>query len=183
MKNKTLIAIATLFALAPAAWAQYHPGQPDLSLFESSLGTQITNDYDYDRPSLALLAELARQDNPELAALIDQAESVRAQTAELTTGEAELVRERLAATAEQLKAEGWNTLVHVRGDDNHVEIFLQLDQDRILGLTALFTDGDEAGFANVAGDFDMAHVMSAMRDLGALRGLLGDLADLGPSDS
>ena len=185
MRKTTLAWIVLLAALAPAAWAQdleSHPGYADLTLFDLTLGGEVTFDVDFDQQNLAALVGLSRPDDEPLAALIDRLESVRARVVELDADQAEVVRDSLVDAAAQLKGEGWSTLVSVRDGSDRVELLLRLDHDRILGVAALFAGDDEAGFANVVGDVEMAQVLALMSNLGSLRRMLYEMEDLGEAD-
>ena len=125
---------------------------------------------------------LSGAESEPLAALIGSLESVRARVVELDAEAAEVAHDSLIVTADQLKSEGWSTLVSVRDDSDRVELLLKLEQDRILGVAALFAGDNEAGFANVVGDIEMAQVLALMPNLGSLRSMLYEMKDLGDVD-
>ncbi len=107
---------------------------------------------------------------------------MRARAVEIDPGQVAAIREGLAAAASNLKAQGWTTFVSVVDDEEQVELLLLTEGERILGVAALFVSDDEAGFANLVGDVEVAQVFSQLPNFGAVRELLHEMKDRGEAE-
>lgn len=175
MKLKTLCCLALLALVATFAGAQ---SGADLSAYENALVGNVEQEILYNAQQLAALADATRGVNAELADVIADATWVEARMVNLDAGHSENVREIMTSTVDQLSSNGWAPLVSVRANDDQVEVLLRHTEGRIQGLVALFADGEEeAGFANLAGDLDMAQVMALAKNAEALAGFLDILRE------
>lgn len=185
MKTTPMTLLALLALLTPAAWAQNiesHPGYADLGTFERALGGETEFDLDLDQQSLSAMAGLVDVEDDSLNALIADIESVRARSFKLDENDTEYAREGLSDVASELKNAGWNTLVSVRDESDQVEILFRGEGEHIQGLAALFVGGNNAGFANVVGQIDMAKVLAMASKLGSVQTFLKDMKDRGEQD-
>jgi hypothetical protein len=69
----------------------------------------------------------------------------------------------MAVLADELDAQGWERVVRVREDENHVDIYFRLsdDADLIYGIAIMAAEESETVLVNIVGDI-------SVEDLGAL---------------
>ncbi len=66
-----------------------------------------------------------------------------------------VIRDRTSEMSKRLKADGWETVVKVREDDEFVDMFLKTNGDVIEGMVVMVIDeDDEAVFVNIIGEID-----------------------------
>ena len=119
----------------------------------------LTMEVNLQGPLVAFVAEAAKAADPDLAAALAKIKSVVFQLYKPGPEELPGVRDRTLKAALALDKLGWQRVVFLRQEQNHNFLYLKLDGNRIVGLTALFVDREQQfGFINIAGEVDPAQI-------------------------
>jgi hypothetical protein len=161
------LVLALGLSAGAAAWAAPPPAQPrledspgyvpigELGIFSRQ---ELTTEIHLDGAILKLVAEAARQEDPDFAKLISGLEAIRVQIAPLKGPDQERIRARIDEAARWLEARGWQVVVRVREKEESY-IYLKEVGGQIVGLTVLsFEPGDEAALINIVGRLDPAEI-------------------------
>lgn len=123
-------------------------------------------------PLVTFLAEASRQEDPELAKMLDGLTAISVNVYELDEGDRQAARDRVETLAERLRDDRWQRTVRVNEEDSRVHMFMKTEGEEIAGLALMVLGGDsEAVFINVVGNVDPAA-------LGKLAGKFGVSADI-----
>lgn len=181
MKHLTETIMATILAAlfcGPALaqdWMEGLPSKPgyvDFGNLTQLFGEEPKVEVMLGGPLVTFLAEASREEDPELAKMLDGLTAISVNVYELEEGDREAARERVSTLAQRLGDEQWQRTVKVNEGDSRVHMFMKTDGDQIAGLALMVLGGDtEAVFINVVGDVDPAA-------LGKLAGKFGVSADL-----
>lgn len=119
----------------------------------------LTMEVNLQGPLIAFVAEAAKAADPELAAALSKIKSVVFQLFKPGPEDLPRVRESTLKAALALDKLDWQRVVFLRQEQNQNFLYLKLDGNRIVGLTALFVDKDQQfGFINIAGEVDPAQI-------------------------
>lgn len=148
------------------------PGYVDFGNLTELFGEEPKVEVMLGGPLVTFLAEASRQEDPELAKMLEGLTAISVNVYELGEGDREAARERVSTLARRLGDEQWQRTVKVTEGDSRVHMFMKTDGDQIAGLALMVLGGDtEAVFINVVGDVDPAA-------LGKLAGKFGVSANL-----
>ncbi|MEW6752581.1 MAG: DUF4252 domain-containing protein [Candidatus Latescibacterota bacterium] len=126
-------------------------------------------------PVLKLVAAASRQEDPEVAALIDRIRLIRVQGFSVRPGDRAAVQEEMAALARRLEEKEWERVAQVREEDEVTQVLVKVagDGDALCGLVVMsLEEGEEAVFVNIVGDLDPEQL-----------GRIGRTFDIAPLDS
>lgn len=179
MWTRILIVGLLLLGLSGAARAQSalerEPGYVDLRLVESWFDAEPMIEVNIKGALLRLVAEASRYEDPELARLLYKLKALQVRGFSLRGANYREVERQTAGLARILEDEGWDTVVRVReyDDDERVDVYVKVDDDRIAGMMVMVldTDEDESFFVNIVGDIDPEQI-----------GRIGRKFDIGPLD-
>lgn len=123
-------------------------------------------------PLVTFLAEASRQEDPELAKMLDGLKAISVNVYSLDKGDTKAADNRVEELANRLRDDRWQRTVRVNDENSRVHMFMKTDGGQIAGLALMALDGDtEAVFINVVGNVDPAA-------LGKLAGKFGVSADI-----
>lgn len=123
-------------------------------------------------PLVTFLAEASRQEDPELAEMLDGLTAITVNVYDLDEGDTNAARDRVEELAARLGDQQWQRTVRVTEEDSRMHMFVKSDGPKIAGLALMvLSDDSEAVFINVVGDVDPAA-------LGKLAGKFGVSADI-----
>lgn len=177
MWKHALLGALLVGCLSGAAYAQNNlhnePGYIDLSAVEKWFDGEAKVIVNVKGALLNLVAEASRYEDPELADLLQRLKSIQVRGFNLSRSDRRAVEGHVSEMARRLDAEGWDTVVRVREDDENVDIFVRVDQDVIAGMMVMVVTPreDESFFVNIVGEIDPAQI-----------GRLGRKFDIGPLD-
>lgn len=139
--------------------AARHPGFVDGSAF-AELADDDDNviEISIQGALLKMLTSAISEKNKELGEVLSGIVSINAVVVELDDESGDKAVRLARSTAEELKDDGWEQIIHVRqkGDAN-VAVLAHHDDDDIDGLVVLVVEGDDqVVFANIAGTIDLA---------------------------
>lgn len=110
------------------------------------------------------LARWITDDDPEIAALLDGLKAVRVYTYEVD-GDALRVAGRMDDVRDRLVKQGWNQIVAVRDDGEHVTALVRMKAGAIRGLAVVVQDDEELVLVNVIGNIKPENFSSMMATL------------------
>jgi hypothetical protein len=192
---------ATLVAVlitAPAARAQSKAASDELGyvnprLVESWFDELPKVEVNLQGTLLKMVAAAARakrdgdeeegENSARAAALLERISAIYVRIYEPEDVPMETLEARSADLIDRLRAEGWETIVRVREEDEHVNIQLRSrNEDTVAGLVVLVNETDgESVFVNIVGDISPEDIGQLTGSIGGLSGL-GDLGGLGGDD-
>lgn len=139
--------------------ATRHPGFVDGSAF-AELADDDGNviEISIQGALLKMLSGAISEKNEELGDVLSGIVSINAVVVELGDKSGDKAVRLVRSTAEKLKGDGWEQIIHVRQkDDANVAVLAHHDDDEIDGLVVLVVEGGEqCVFANIAGTIDLA---------------------------
>lgn len=176
MWKRILLCAVVLLAVAGTAWAQDledDPGYVDLDAIEGWFDKEPSIIVNVKGALLDLVAEASRYEDPDLADLLRKLKSVQVRGYNLRWADFERVQQQTKVLARRLEAQGWDTVVRVRDDDEDVNIHVRVDDGAIAGMVVMVIspDDDETVFVNIVGEIDPAQI-----------GRLGRKFDIEPLD-
>lgn len=165
MKIKTmLLCLLITLALASGATAQEkqaaedytkHPGYVDFNIFEIFGDAEPKVEVSLKQPMLNLVSEFTKEDDPELFNMLSKLAVVRVFVFDADEQFTRKFESESSKTIKSLDRKGWEQVVRVREDEDHVFVYLKpsTKYDFIEGIVLLaIEEGDEAVFVNIAGE-------------------------------
>lgn len=162
MRN-TMAAVLLLLAAGPLAAQDWQeaikdkPGYVDFGNLTELMGEEPKVEVMLGGPLITFLAEASREEDPQLADMLNGLAAIRVNVFELNDGDTKAARARVEEIAGKLTREKWERTVKVNDEDSPVNMFVRTDGSKIAGLAVMVVSGDsEAVFINVVGDVDPA---------------------------
>ena len=143
-----------------AAWAQddleSDPGYVDLDQFEGWFDEEPSIIVNIKGALLKLVAEASRYEDPDLADLLHKLKAVQVRGYRLGWADFKGVEQRTNDFAKSLQAKGWDTVLRVRDDDEHVHVHVRVNDGVIAGMMVMVVslDDDETYFLNIVGEIN-----------------------------
>ena len=181
--TKHLAFILFLLSLYPIRLeAQSNHGEPsgfvDFSEFEERFGTEASLEVDIRGQMLQLVAESSREEDPELAELLDRLEAIQVRGFPMLRSQFRRMESHSRDLAEQLEDDGWNTVVKLRDYGQYVDVYAKENDRYIEGLMMMVVDTElgETVLINIVGTmqaeelgrigsrFDIAPLEEVMND-------------------
>lgn len=158
-----LVSICTIQAQDVAL--EKHPGYVDLEEIDIPGDAEDITDISLGPAFLRLLQEFTEDmdddEIPKFSGLI----SIRIKAFDVHYRDEERIRSKMEKIAAQLKKEDWEMFVHLKGEDEFVNISVKFDGERIIGIMLMALEsGDEAAFVNVVGN----EIDSSIRMMGKM---------------
>lgn len=168
MKRLIHIACAAaivLGAMAPGAGAQgkgaadreaalrAQPGYVDFTALDK-LGTEAKVEINLRDPMLGLVGKFISEEDAELRDLIASLKLVRVRVYAITDATAERLLAAGSETAARLDRDGWERIVRVRDEGEHVDVYFKPSSNAewIDGVLVIAVgEDDEAAFVNIVG--------------------------------
>lgn len=143
-----------------AAWAQddleSDPGYVNLDQFEGWFDEEPSIIVNIKGALLKLVAEASRYEDPDLADLLRKLKAVQVRGYKLGWADFKGVEQRANDFAKSLQAKGWDTVLRVRDDDEHVHVHVRVNDGVIAGMMVMVVslDDDETYFLNIVGEIN-----------------------------
>ncbi len=162
-----LLLLAFGFLIAQSAMAandsvQDHPGYVDFSILQFLSGQPAKVEVNLKSPLLAMMAQLIRTEDTETAAVVSQLQRVTVQVFPTEEHDINQIADAMALTAEELDNKGWERVVRVRDNGDHVDVYFKLSDDAMLihGITIMAAASQETVFVNIVGDISADDVVA-----------------------
>ena len=158
MWKRMLCCGLVMLIAASAAWAQddleSDPGYVNLDQFEGWFDEEPSIIVNIKGALLKLVAEASRYEDPDLADLLHKLKAVQVRGYDLDWADAKEVGRRANVFSKSLEAEGWDIVVRVRDDEEHVHVYVRVNDEVIAGMMVMVISSDdgETYFLNIVGD-------------------------------
>lgn len=163
--KRVLIALACTFLTLPAAAQEDAlkdlPGFVDFGEMNAIYGEPKVN-ISIGGALLGFVGAMAKNEDPDAAAIMSKLKGVRVSVYSTEEVGAEAALNQVAEVKKWLTNSDWEAIVQVNEDDEQVQIFMNLDGDKMNGLTLMAVDSEEAVFINVIGQLDPSELASVM---------------------
>jgi hypothetical protein len=129
------------------------PGYVDFSMLDK-LGEEAKVEVNLRDPMLGLVGKFISEEDPELRDLISNLKLVRVRVYRITPETIERLFAVGSETATRLDKEGWERIVRVRDEGEHVDVYFKPSSNAewIDGVLVIaLGDDDEAAFVNIVG--------------------------------
>lgn len=150
-----ILFVLSLFAVRLEAQSiQSEPsGYVDFSDFDDRFGTEASLEVDIRGQMLQLVAEASREEDPELADLLDRLEAIQVRGFPMLRSQYRRMESHSRGIAEQLENEGWNTVVKLRDYGQYVDVYAKENDRYIEGLMMMVVDTElgETVLINIVG--------------------------------
>jgi Domain of unknown function (DUF4252) len=114
-------------------------------------------------PMLKFLAAAANETSdadPDVANMLGSLDHVRILVVPLDAASAPGVKSNVDRLIERLRREEWSPIIHVKEDEEAVNIYTRMAGDKMAGLALVVTDPEELVFINIVGEMDPARMGS-----------------------
>ena len=164
MKRLFIAAICSLMALPVMAQEDALkdlPGFVDFGEMNSIYGEPKVN-ISIGGTLLNFVGAMARNEDPEVAAIFNKLKGVRVSVYSTEEVGAEAAFSQVADVKDWLTSSNWDPIVQVNEDDEQVQIFMNLEGEKMNGLTLMVVNDEEAIFINVIGQLDPSELSQVM---------------------
>ncbi len=153
--------IAPLFCLGliPMVMAadnavENHPGFVDFSRLTEIAATEPSVEISLKAPLLNMITNLIRNEDEEAADFISKLLRVTVNVFESDNIDVDQIAASMSVMAEDLDSAGWERVVRVREDSNHVDIYFRLadNAEVIYGIAIMVAEPGETVLVNIVGD-------------------------------
>ena len=177
---KNVLAPLFCLSLIPVVMAadsdvQNHPGFVDFSALTEIAAIEPSVEISLKGPLLNMITNLIRSEDEEAADFISKLLRVTVNVFESDNIDVDEVASTMSVMAEDLDSEGWERVVRVREDGNHVDIYFRLaeDADVIYGIAIMVAEPGETVLVNIVGNISTDDISALGR-----RFELDELVDL-----
>ena len=146
-------ALALMSPTTSMAQVNTERGFVDITQVEAWFNDEPTIEVNIRGALLNLVAEATKYEDPELAEMLRKLRIIQIRGFEMRGGTSEL-RTRSSELGKRLEGMGWETVVRVRDDDEHIQMYMLMSGESIDGMVVLAMDDsdDEAVFVNIVGE-------------------------------
>ena len=126
---------------------------------------QATIEVNVEGPLMRLVAAASRFEDPELADLLLKLDGVFVRGFELERSDRDAFEESASRIGDYLEDEGWSVVVKVRNRDEIVHMYVNMEDDTVVGIVVMSMEGggDETVFVNIVGEMDPEQIGSIGR--------------------
>ncbi len=156
---KRLILPMLLISVFPLAMAadediQNHPGYVDFSELSRIANIEPSVEISLKGPLLKMITNLIRNEDEEAANFISKLLRVTVEVFESSAIDVDEISASMNAIAEDLDAKGWDRVVRIREDSDHVDMYFRLseDADIIHGIAIMVAEPGDTVLFNIVGD-------------------------------
>ena len=131
-----------------------------LGNLDDLIGKKPSIEVNVEGALMKLVAEASRMEDPELADLLLKLRGVYVLGYDVSLADRDPVKERANLMGDRLVAQGWDSVVRVRDEDEHVQMFVRFVNDSVSGIVVMSIekDSEETVFVNIVGDIDPAQI-------------------------
>jgi hypothetical protein len=158
------------------------PGYVDFDT-EGIMGdTDATVEINLSEPMLKFMAGAANLADQEIAETLMGIVDMRIKVYELDSADAERVRPEIDGLVEWFDKNQWSRIIHVKEENETVNIYSRLDGDSMSGLALVVASESEMVFINIVGKIDPARLGALLTRMSGEDGMdLGFLSHIDES--
>ena len=158
MKKLAIGLILLIFCIPFVSAQDYtkHPGYVDFGEIDELKDVEETVEVFIRGPLLRFVSKATRNEDPNLADLLDGLLLIRVNVFEVTPDNEQKVKDVISDISKKLEKKKWERMVRIRKRDENANVFTQFGKnDELTGLVVLgFEERDEAVFVNIVGRID-----------------------------
>lgn len=167
MKQRKLFLFSALLPLLllvfwqPAGAAENaiedHPGYVDFSMLTSLAVGEPSVEVSLKSPLLNLITNLIRNEDEMAAEFISKLSRVNVQVYPSDRINVDDAAQSMTSLASNLDSSGWERVVRIREEDEHVDIYFRLSDDAntIYGIAIMVAEASDTVLVNIVGDINM----------------------------
>ncbi|NKB32307.1 MAG: DUF4252 domain-containing protein [Pseudomonadales bacterium] len=131
-----------------------HPGYVDFSVLTAIANIEPNVEISLKAPLLNMVTNLIRSEDEEAADFISKLLRVTVNVFESNAIDVNEISSSMNEIAEDLDNQGWDRVVRVREDSDHVDIYFRLsdDADVIYGIAIMVAEPGDTVLVNIVGD-------------------------------
>ena len=148
-----------LLAVIPVVMAadndiQNHPGYVDFSVLTTIADAEPNIEISLKSPLLNMVTNLIRNEDEEAANFISKLLRVTVNVFESSAFDVDEIADSMNTIAIDLDAQGWERVVRVREDRDHVDVYFRLSDDAeiIHGIAIMVAEPGDTVLVNIVGD-------------------------------
>ncbi len=133
-----------------------HPGYVDFEDIDIPGDAEETVEVYVRGPLLKLVAQASQGEDPALSKLLSKLLLVKVNTFSIDSQTAQELKQKITKIESELQKKNWEKVVRVKERDELVNVYLKMDNDRVVGLVVMaIEEEDEAVFVNIVGEIDL----------------------------
>ncbi len=130
------------------------PGYIDFEKFNFFKGKEKKVELSIKLSLLKFVAKTTEKNDPELSELLGNLSLIKVDVFPIDKTETDEITSIINKISGELKSKNWESIVRVKEPNEQVEIFFQLDDDKLSGLVVMAVNKKEAVFVNIIGKID-----------------------------
>ena len=162
-----LLFMVVIFPIARAAENDVtnHPGFVDFSVLTSLVSAEPTVEISLKAPLLSMMTNLIREEEAEAANFISKLMRVTVNVFDSQDIDVDEISTSMETVASRLDEQGWERVVRVREDDEHVDIYFRISDDAELihGIAIMVAEPGETVLVNIVGDINSNDIAAVGR--------------------
>lgn len=158
LMKQMIVGTLALVLLTPVLAAdnsvQNHPGYVDFSSLTSAASAEPTVEISLRAPILAMMTNLIRNEDEMAADFVSKLLRVSVNVFESDAVDVSEIADSMSSIAEDLDSQGWERVVRVRENGEHVDIYMRLSDDGELihGITIMVAEPGDTVMVNIVGE-------------------------------
>ena len=131
-----------------------HPGYVDFSVLTSIANIEPNVEISLKAPLLNMVTNLIRSEDEQAADFISKLLRVTVNVFESNSIDVKEISDSMNSLAEDLDSQGWERVIRVREDPEHVDVYFRMSDDAnvIYGIAIMVAEPGETVLVNIAGD-------------------------------
>lgn len=166
MKTLRLWLLPLVFAsVVPAVLAaeddiRDHPGYVDFTALTAIANVEPTVEVSLKAPLLNLVTNLLRHQDEDAAEFISKLRRVTVNVFDSDAIDVDEIAESMAVIAAELDDKGWERVIRIREDEDHVDVYFRLSDDSeiIYGITIMVAEPGDTVLVNIAGEISISDI-------------------------
>jgi hypothetical protein len=142
-----------------------HPGYVDFSVLTAIADAEPNVEISLKAPLLNMVTNLIRAEDEEAANFISKLLRVTVNVFESAAIDVDEIAQSMDDISRDLDEQGWERVVRVREDDDHVDIYFRLadDADVIYGIAIMVAEPGDTVLVNIVGDISTEDISALGR--------------------
>lgn len=160
-----LVALCAGSAFAADSEIEGHPGYVDFGDLSALAGTEPTVEVSLKTPLLNMITNLIRNEDEEAASFISKLLRVSVKVFPSDLVNIQQVEESMQEISVDLDNSGWERVVRVREDEEHVDVYFRLSSNAevIYGIAIMVAEPGDTVLVNIVGDISVEDISALGR--------------------
>ena len=137
-----------------------HPGYVDFTALTAIANVEPTVEVSLKAPLLNLVTNLLRHQDEDAAEFISKLRRVTVNVFDSDAIDVDEIAESMAVIAAELDDKGWERVIRIREDEDHVDVYFRLSDDSeiIYGITIMVAEPGDTVLVNIAGEISISDI-------------------------